>query len=138
MSTVENPPFWRLKKQPYEMMKLRNMAKQSKSGMSDAQITEAARHFTILSEPARLRILRSLMAGPQTVSELVAATGLKQGNVSKHLGVLYGARFVSREKEGNFARYAIADADLFTLCELMCNRIERDARNQAVQLGSRR
>ena len=120
------------------MMKADNMAKQRKPGMSDAQITEAARHFTILSEPARLKILRSLMAGPQTVTELVAATGLKQGNVSKHLGVLYGARFVDREKEGNFARYSIADADLFTLCELMCTRIDRDVKKLAASLGARR
>lgn len=114
------------------------MAKQRKQGMSDAQITEAARHFTILSEPARLTILRSLMAGPQTVTELVRATGLKQGNVSKHLGVLYGARFVDREKDGNFARYSIADPDLFTLCELMCHRIDREAKNLAARLKARR
>ena len=78
------------------------------------------------------------MAGPQTVTGLVGATGLKQGNVSKHLGVLYGARFVNREKEGTFARYSIADADLFTLCDLMCNRIERDAKTLAADLQSRR
>ncbi len=106
--------------------------------MSDAQITEAARHFTILSEPARLRILRSLMAGPRTVTEVVAETGLKQGNVSKHLGVLYGARFVNREKEGNFARYSIADTDLVILCELMCSRIDRDVKALAASLKARR
>lgn len=120
------------------MKKPHNMANTRKPGMSDAQITEAARHFTILSEPARLRILRSLMTGPQTVTQLVAATGLKQGNVSKHLGVLYGARFVNREKEGNFARYSIADADLFTLCELMCSRIDRDVKALAASLRARR
>lgn len=129
--------FWRLKKPRTALMKASDMAKQRKPGMSDAQITEAARHFTILSEPARLRILRSLMAGPQTVTQLVAATGLKQGNVSKHLGVLFGARFVSRTKEGNFARYAIADPDLFTLCELMCNRIDREVKNLAARLDAR-
>ena len=112
------------------------MAKARKAGMSDAQIEEAARQFTILSEPARLRILRALMMGPQTVTELVVSTGLKQGNVSKHLGMLYGARFVSREKEGNFARYALADPDLFTLCELMCTRIDREAKDRAASLAA--
>lgn len=108
----------------------------AKPGMTDAQIVEAAKHFTILSEPARLRILRALMGGALTVTELVAVTGLKQGNVSKHLGVLHGARFVGRAKEGNFVRYAIADPDLFALCELMCNRIERDAKSQAAELSA--
>ncbi len=105
--------------------------------MSDAQIDEAARQFTVLSEPARLRILRALMEGSRTVTELVAETGLKQGNVSKHLGVLLAGRFVGREKEGNFARYSIADSDLFALCGLMCSRIERDARTRAADLTSR-
>ena len=54
-----------------------------------------------------------------TGSEL---TGMKQGNVSKHLGVLLNARFVARRREGNFARYALADKRLYQLCELMCMR----------------
>ena len=98
--------------------------------MSNAEVEEAARHFSILSEPARLLLLRSLMAGPHTVTELVAATGLKQGNVSKHLGVLLHARFVAKVKEGTFARYSISDPFIFPLCELMCNRLHRDAQDR--------
>lgn len=96
--------------------------------MSDARLEEAARLFGILSEPSRLKLLRALMEGEKTVSELMEATEMKQGNVSKHLGVLLGARFVGREREGNFARYAIADPRLVDLCELMCCRIDEDAR----------
>jgi DNA-binding transcriptional ArsR family regulator len=92
--------------------------------MSDAQIEEAARMFGALAEPTRLRLLRVLMGGPHTVTELVEATGLKQGNVSKQLGILLGARFVSKEKEGNFARYSLADPTLYILCDLVCGRIE--------------
>ena len=103
--------------------------------MSDAQVEEAARLFGILSESSRLKLLRALMEKPLTVSELIEATGLKQGNVSKHLGVLLNARFVAREREGNFARYTLADKRLYQLCDLMCMRIEDDARRRVRELA---
>ena len=106
-----------------------------KKSMSDAQIEEAARLFAILSEASRLRLLRALMSEAMTVSDLIAATGMKQGNVSKHLGVLMDARFVAKEKEGNFARYSIADPNLFTLCELMCGRMAREAGQRFSELS---
>lgn len=96
--------------------------------MNEAQLQEVARLFGILSEAARLRLLQALMASSSTVSELVEITGLKQGNVSKHLGILAAAHFVTKEREGNFIRYSISDPRLFTLCELMCGRVEEEAR----------
>ena len=111
------------------------MAGKNKNVMSDGQVEEAARLFAILSEPSRLKILRALMGGSMTVTELIEATGMRQGNVSKHLGVLLSARFVAREKEGNFARYSVSDPNLFALCELMCGRIEEDARRRLEELG---
>ena len=62
-----------------------------------------------------------------TVTELVAATGMKQGNVSKQLGALYDARLVKRNREGNFIRYAIGDEMIFQLCDLACRKIQSDA-----------
>ncbi len=111
------------------------MQGEKNSSMSDAQVEEAARLFGILSESSRLKLLRALMEKPLTVSELIEATGLKQGNVSKHLGVLLNARFVAREREGNFARYALADQRLYQLCDLMCMRIEDDARRRVRELA---
>ncbi len=103
--------------------------------MSDAHIDETARLFTILSDASRLKLLRALMGEPLTVSELMEVTGMKQGNVSKHLGILLTARFVTREREGNFARYSISDPRLHELCELMCKRIEEDVRQRAEALA---
>ncbi len=60
---------------------------------------------------------------------------MKQGNVSKHLGILLQARFVAREQEGNFARYKLANPVLFPLCELMCGSIEEDAKRRARELA---
>ncbi len=42
------------------------------------------------------------MDRPLTVTEMIEETEMKQGNVSKHLGVLLTARFVAREREGKF------------------------------------
>ncbi|MEX1119379.1 MAG: metalloregulator ArsR/SmtB family transcription factor [Terrimicrobiaceae bacterium] len=102
--------------------------------MSDPQLEEAARLFGILSDPSRLRLLRALMTRPLTVSELIEETGMRQGNVSKHLGVLLSSRFVAREREGNFARYSLSDPKLYQLCDLMCTRIAEDARQRIKEL----
>jgi DNA-binding transcriptional ArsR family regulator len=95
--------------------------------LTDAQIDQAARLFATLSEPSRLRLLQALMPGPMTVTELVETTGMKQGNVSKQLGILYDAQLLVRTREGNFIRYAIGDDTTIQLCNLVCRKIESDA-----------
>jgi len=95
--------------------------------LSEGQITEAARLFGLLSEPVRLRLLRTLMESDMTVTELVVSTGCKQANVSKHLGILLSAGIVERTKEGTFSRYAMTDPFLKELCALICGRMEHHA-----------
>jgi DNA-binding transcriptional ArsR family regulator len=85
-----------------------------------------AGRFRALAEPARLTILHALADGECTVTELVTATGLGQGNLSKHLQQLHACGFVSRRREGLFVYYALADKDVLALCEIMCNRLETD------------
>ena len=96
--------------------------------MTPALLDELSERFKALGEPARLQLLSVLRRGEQTVSELVEATGLGQANVSKHLQQLCSARFISRRKDGIFAYYALADDDVFTICDVMCGRIEQDHR----------
>ena len=84
-----------------------------------------AQRFRILGDPTRIKLLDVLRDGPASVQELQAATGASQQNVSKHLGVLNGAGFVSRTRDGNFARYAIADDTVFDLCETVCGGLRR-------------
>jgi DNA-binding transcriptional ArsR family regulator len=110
-------------------------AKRSKS-LNDTQIEEAARLFTLLSEPARLRLISALMGGPLTVTELIHATDLKQGNVSKHLAMLLDARLLAREKDGNFARYSIADPCIVELCDLVCHRMAQEAKRHVSALSA--
>jgi DNA-binding transcriptional ArsR family regulator len=102
--------------------------------LTDAQVEHAARLFATLSEPSRLRLLQALREGPRTVTELVEATGMKQGNVSKQLGILYDARLLDRSREGNFIHYAIRDETVNQLCNLVCHKIERDALAQVAAI----
>lgn len=84
-----------------------------------------AERFRVLGEPMRIRLLDALRAGPATVRELEQTIGASQQNVSKHLGVLLRSGLVTRNKEGNFSRYAIADEGVFELCELVCGGLRR-------------
>jgi DNA-binding transcriptional ArsR family regulator len=94
--------------------------------MSLAQTEAVARLFGVLSEPSRLVLLQALHRRSRTVTDLVEATGMKQANVSKHLGVLHHHRLVKRKREGISIRYAIADPMIFSLCDLVCGKMERD------------
>jgi ArsR family transcriptional regulator, cadmium/lead-responsive transcriptional repressor len=51
-------------------------------------LAPAAALFRSLGDPARLMIVRRLAGGPARVTDLVAALGLAQSTVSKHLACL--------------------------------------------------
>jgi ArsR family transcriptional regulator len=104
--------------------------------LSDAQIGEASRLFSLLGEPVRLKLLRTLMANDLTVSELVEITGCKQANVSKHLSLLLASGLVERAKEGTSARYSITDPFLKEICSLVCGRTETLAKTRLRLLSS--
>lgn len=89
-----------------------------------------ADRFKALAEPARLELLNCLRGGERAVGELVDATGLGQANVSKHLQLLFSLGFVTRRKEGLFVYYALADKTVFQLCDLMCARLESEAKQR--------
>jgi len=93
--------------------------------LPDDLVELIARRFRVLSEPMRIRLLDVLRDGGATVAELQEATGSSQQNVSKHLGVLLQSGIVARRKEGNFARYEIADDSVFALCDQVCGGLRR-------------
>ena len=104
--------------------------------MTPGLVALIAERFKALAEPARLQILSCLRGGEMTVSDLVDATGMGQANVSKHLQSLFTADFVVRRKEGLFTYYALADRDVFKLCDLMCGRIEREMTSRRKALSA--
>lgn len=105
--------------------------------MPDSLVELIAQRFRVLGEPMRIKLLDRLRDGAATVGELVDATGASQQNVSRHLRVLLDAGLVSRTREGNFARYAIADEGVFRICEEVCGGMrERLAEIEAVIEGA--
>ena len=90
----------------------------------------AAKLFASLGEPARLVLLKSLLGGEKTVGQLAKETRMKQGNVSKHLGLLLDVGLLGRRREGNFAYYFVGDPLVRQLCELVCDKVARDARER--------
>ena len=108
-----------------------------KTRLTPEKIELVAERFRALAEPARLHLMNALREGEQTVGELVEATGFGTANVSKHLQLLHAAGFVTRRKEGLHVRYALADADVFRLCDIMCGRLETEAERRRKLLSAR-
>ena len=93
--------------------------------LSDPLAELIAQRFRVLGEPTRIRLLDRLRESDATVQDLTETLGTSQQNVSKHLGVLAQAGIVDRRKEGNLARYRIADDSVFELCEQVCGGLRR-------------
>lgn len=96
----------------------------------DETLDMVATRFKVLGEPTRLRILDALREGPRTVSGLVEELETGQANVSKHLAVLRRHNLVTRRKEGVRSYYSIAEPEVFDLCELVCDSLEREVENR--------
>jgi DNA-binding transcriptional ArsR family regulator len=108
------------------------MVKSKKTAtLTSAQLEAVSRLFSALSEPRRLVLLQALHDGPLTVSQLVDACSMKQANVSKHLALLHDSSLVKRERDGTTIRYSISDPLVFSLCELVCGKMEKDAKEAA-------
>lgn len=65
--------------------------------------------FQGLADPARLRILLALRAGPMAPGELAAELGLTPSNTSNHLLCLLECGLLSVESQGRHNVYRLAD-----------------------------
>tara|TARA_R110002096_G_scaffold164099_5_gene331784 strand:- start:4868 stop:5230 length:363 start_codon:yes stop_codon:yes gene_type:complete len=88
--------------------------------------------FKVFADASRLSILHALKGGPKSVGELVEQLGSTQANISKHLRILNDANILQREKRGTSAFYSIDDEFIFPLCELICDKLNRDSQNRQV------
>lgn len=82
-----------------------------------------AARFRALGEPGRLEILQQLLAGEQSVSTLVEATGRSQPNVSQHLAQLLKAGLVEARREGSRVFYKVVDPYLTRICDAVCQSL---------------
>ena len=101
---------------------------------SPQALAPVAEFFKVISEVSRLQILCCLKLGSKNVTEIIAATGLGQANVSKHLKVLTQAGMVTRQPQGITVFYEIADPIIFELCELVCDRLSVSLEQRSQQL----
>jgi DNA-binding transcriptional ArsR family regulator len=89
----------------------------------DEVFAAVAKYFSLLSEPTRLKILHTICNDEHSVSEIVAATGATQTNVSRHLSLLRDAGVVSRRKMGSAVFYEVTDRVFADVCRTVCVHI---------------
>jgi DNA-binding transcriptional ArsR family regulator len=81
-----------------------------------AAIQARAREFAVLGDPTRLSLLTCILAaGPISVSDLAAATGINDTTVSQTLRFLRAGQVVSAERDGRVVRYRLASPHIEAL-----------------------
>lgn len=89
-----------------------------------------ASKLKVLSDPTRLAVLESLMAGPKNVGELMGQLGVEQSLLSHHLSVLRDNGLVEATREGKTMIYKlpenVADSTSGKAINLGCCKISFD------------
>ena len=78
------------------------------SGGKDAVFEAIAVMGKAFASPVRLELLDLLAQAPRTVEGLAQASHQSKANTSQHLQALHAAGMVTRAREGNSIRYALA------------------------------
>jgi ArsR family transcriptional regulator, arsenate/arsenite/antimonite-responsive transcriptional repressor len=92
-------------------------------------ISETSDVLRLLSDPLRARVVEVLADGPASTSDLVAATGAKQPNVSGHLKLLREAGLVATESRGRFTYYRLRPETLETTADQLAGLAVRARTN---------
>jgi len=72
----------------------------------------------VLADPSRLELIHLIGDGERTVGELIAATGLRQANVSQHLSLLRQRGVVATRREGTTVSYRLGYPEILEACAL--------------------
>lgn len=92
--------------------------------MTEGAYDEAVGRFSLLSHPARLRILDELRYGDACVCHLQHRLGRPQVYVSQQLGVLRQAGVVESYHEGTNVFYRLVDAEVRALLGLALGPVD--------------
>jgi DNA-binding transcriptional ArsR family regulator len=79
---------------------------------ADEEVQEAAGFFSIVSEPARLKILLLLRNGARCGRELSRDLRLTPATTCHHLDRLKNANLLKEQRSGKHVYYSISDAEL--------------------------
>ena len=116
---------------PYVVARLRSYLRR----MEEWEIDAAAHRFALLSDPTRLRILRTVMSnGELCVHEIAELAATSRFNASAHLNRLADGGLVARRRQASTVYYRVEDQQLTTICDAMCaslrgyDRLGRGAR----------
>ncbi|MEM7146008.1 MAG: metalloregulator ArsR/SmtB family transcription factor [Verrucomicrobiota bacterium] len=99
--------------------------------MNRAALERVAATFRAFAEATRLAILQELKDGPRSVNQLAQTLQTSQANISKQLRLLHDAELLQREKNGTQVFYQIKDDAVYQLCELVCDKLNRDAQSKS-------
>ena len=100
------------------------VAPSSPTDPADRKVADLAK---ALAHPARLRILRLLLATPGCIGgDIVDAVGLAQSTVSEHLRILKGAGVITGEISGPRVCYALNPEALAILAEFVASLKAQD------------
>jgi DNA-binding transcriptional ArsR family regulator len=83
---------------------------------------QAAECLKTLAHPHRLRIVQMLLGGRYTVGELAEACGIASHMASEHLRLMQRCGFLTVEKDGRCAYYAIAEPHLASIMHCIEDR----------------
>ena len=85
--------------------------------MPDKRLQLESKLFKGFADQSRLSILKTLLEGEKTVSEIVKETKLSQPNTSTHLACLLECDLVLKEKKGREVFYRISTKEIIKVIE---------------------
>lgn len=88
--------------------------------LNDDNLLNLASVFKVLSEPSRLKLVRSLINGEKCVTDIINETELMQANVSKQLKLLHQAGIITCRPVGLKRYYSLTDSTVLQICHILC------------------
>jgi ArsR family transcriptional regulator, lead/cadmium/zinc/bismuth-responsive transcriptional repressor len=90
---------------------------QAIAALGDPEVIHGrARRYAVLGDATRLMILTCIKAaGPISVSDLAAATGINDATVSQTLRYLRASQIVAARRDGRVVRYQLASDSIAAL-----------------------
>lgn len=70
-----------------------------------------------MAHPKRISLLRALMEGEKSVTELMRVVGATQSNTSQHLAVMRKLGLIQARRSGSSVYYSVTDKRIADACE---------------------